>query len=128
MSYTFHNIKSIVQPYLDDLPAKSQQRQDHMDHLQQIFMHCRHYNIRLNPHKCIFGVESGRFLGFIVANNGIRVDPLKVEAITKLPPPRTILQIQSLQSKANFLRQFIVNYTEITKGFMRLLKKGVPFI
>ena len=63
-----------------------------------------------------------------MANDGIRVDPLKVEAITKLPPPRTILQLQSLQGKATFLRRFIVNYAEITKGFMRLLKKGVPFI
>ena len=91
MSYAFHDIKSIVQPYLDDLPAKSRWCQDHMDHLQQIFMRCRHYNIRLNPHKCIFGVESGRLLGFIVANDGIHLDPLKVEAITKLPPPLTIL-------------------------------------
>ena len=91
-------------------------------------MRCRSYHIRLNPHKCIFGVESGRLLGFIVANDGILLDPLKFEAIMKLPPPRTILQLQSLQGKANFLRRFIVNYAEITKGFMRLLKKGVPFI
>ena len=62
------------------------------------------------------------------ANDGIRVDPLKVEAIMNLPPPHTILQLQSLQGKANFLRQFIVNYVEITKGFMCLLKKGVSFI
>jgi hypothetical protein len=44
-----------------------------------------------------------------------------------LPPPHTILQLQSLQGKANFLRRFIANYAEITKGFMRLLKKDVPF-
>jgi hypothetical protein len=55
------------------------------------------------------------------------VDPLKVEAIIQLPPPCTILQLQSLQGKANFLRCFIANYAEITKGFMRLLKKDVPF-
>lgn len=99
-----------------------------MDHLQQIFVCCRHYNIQLNPHKCIFGVKSSRFLGFIVANDGIRVDPLKVEAITNLPLPRTILQLQILQVKANFLRRFIINYAKITKGFMCLLKKWVPFI
>ena len=63
-----------------------------------------------------------------MANDGIRIDPLKVEALMNLPPPRTILQLQSLQGKANVLRRFIVNYAEITKGFMRLLKKGVPFI
>jgi hypothetical protein len=55
------------------------------------------------------------------------VDPLKVEEIVQLPPPRTILQLQSLQGKANFLRCFIANYAEITKGFMCLLKKYVPF-
>jgi hypothetical protein len=56
------------------------------------------------------------------------VDPLKVEAILQLPPPRTIRQLQGLQGKANFLRRFIVNYANITKGFMRLLKKDTPFI
>jgi hypothetical protein len=55
------------------------------------------------------------------------VDPLKVEAIIQLPPLRTILQLQSLQGKVNFLRRFITNYAEITKGFMHLLKKDVPF-
>jgi hypothetical protein len=54
------------------------------------------------------------------------VDPLKVEAIVQLPPLCTIPQIQSLQGKTNFLRRFIANYAKITKGFMRLLKKGVP--
>jgi hypothetical protein len=66
-------------------------------------------------------------LGFIISTTGIMVDPLKVEAIVQLPPPRTILQLQSLQGKANFLRRFIANYAEMTKGFMRLLKKYVPF-
>ena len=128
MSYVFHDIKPIVQPYLDDLPTKSKQRWDHPNHLRQIFMHCRHYNTWLNPHKCIFVVESGRLLGFIVANGRICVDSLKVEAISNLPPPCTIIQLQSLQGKANFLHRFVSNYVELTKAFMRLLKKGVPFI
>jgi hypothetical protein len=62
-----------------------------------------------------------------VSTIGIMVDPLKVEAIVQLPTPRTILQLQSLQGKENFLRCFIANYAEITKGFMRLLKRDVPF-
>jgi len=67
-------------------------------------------------------------LGFIISTEGIQVDPFKVEEIIQLPPPSSIRQLQSLQGKANFLRQFIANYVEITKGFMRLLKKGVPFL
>jgi hypothetical protein len=56
------------------------------------------------------------------------VDPLKVYAIVNLPPPRTISQLQSLQGKENFLRIFIVNYVEIMKCFICLLKNGVPFV
>ena len=63
-----------------------------------------------------------------MSREGIRVDPFKVEAILRLPPPSSIHQLQSLQGKSNFLRRFIVNYAEITKGYMRLLKKGVPFL
>jgi hypothetical protein len=55
------------------------------------------------------------------------VDPMKVETIVQLPPPHTILQLLSLQGKVKFLRCFIANYAKITKGFMRLLKKDIPF-
>jgi hypothetical protein len=54
MSYAFHDIKHIVQPYLDDLPAHSMHRSDHPAHLRAIFLRCRFYRIHLNPHKCVF--------------------------------------------------------------------------
>jgi len=127
MSYAFHDIRHIVQPYLDDLPAHSAKRQDHTTHLHDIFLRCRHYRIRLNPHKCVFCIESGRLLGFIISREGIRLDPLKVEAIVNLPPPASLQQLQSLQGKANFLRRFIPNYAKVAKGFMRLLKRDIPF-
>jgi hypothetical protein len=63
-----------------------------------------------------------------VSFDGIRVDPFKVEAILNIPPPSTLLQLQSLQGKENFLRRFIPNYVELTKGFTRLLKKGYKFV
>ena len=56
------------------------------------------------------------------------MDPLKVEAIVNLPPPRSIKKLQSLQGNSNFLRCFIMNYANITKGFMRLLKQDTPFV
>jgi hypothetical protein len=96
MSYAFHDIKHIIQPYLDDLPAHSMRRVDHPTHLRAIFVRCEFYRIRLNPHKCIFCVESGRLLGFIISRQGIRVDPVKVEGILNLSPPSTLCQLQSL--------------------------------
>jgi hypothetical protein len=127
MSFSFHDLRHIVEAYLDDLASCSRKRSDHPTHLRLIFERCRYYQIRLNPNKCSFCVTSGHLLGFIVSTTGIMVDPLKVEVIVQLPPPCTIPQLQSLQGKVNFLRCFVANYAEITKGFMRLLKKGVPF-
>ena len=102
ISYAFYDIQNIVQPYLDDLPTHSCKRHDHLDHLRQIFLRCRHYNIRLNPHKCVFCVESGKLLSFIISKEGIHLDPLKVEAIVNLPPPSLLQQLQSLQGNQIF--------------------------
>ena len=46
--------------------------------------------MKLNPSKCVFGVTVGKFLGFMVSQRGIEVNPKKVRAILKLEPPRTM--------------------------------------
>jgi hypothetical protein len=69
----------------------------------------------------------GHILICIVSTTGIMVDPIKFEVIVQFPPPCTMPQLQSLQGKVYFLWHFIANYVKITKGFMCLLKKGVPF-
>eukprot|EP00253_Pinus_taeda_P007882 PITA_07882 len=79
MNYAFHDIKNIVQPYLDDLPTHSRKRTDHLQHLRAIFLRCRHYKIRLNPHKCVFCVSSSHLLGFVVSKDGIHLDPFQCE-------------------------------------------------
>jgi hypothetical protein len=82
MMFNFHDLKNIVEDYLDDLTAHSRKRVQHILHLLLVFKRCHHYQIHLNPHKCIFCVMSGCLLGFIISTKGIMVDPLKVEAIT----------------------------------------------
>ena len=96
MSYEFHDIKNIVEPYLDDLPAHSRLREDHPRHLRDIFLRCHHYKIRINPHKCVFCVETGPLLGFVVSKDGIRIDPLNIAAILALPALTNLLELQSL--------------------------------
>jgi hypothetical protein len=81
MSFYFHDLKHIVEAYLNDLVSRSHKRDDHPAHLRLIFERCHYYRICLNPNKCIFCVTSGHLLGFIVSTIGIMVDPLKVEAI-----------------------------------------------
>jgi hypothetical protein len=104
MTYIFHDLAHIILAYLDDLTTRSKKRTQHLDDLQIIFQWCCQYNIHLNPLKCVFCITTGCLLGFIVSQSSITVDPLKVQAITEIAPPRNLRQLQSLQGKANFLR------------------------
>jgi hypothetical protein len=63
-----------------------------------------------------------------MACQGIKVDPLNVEAILNLPPPSSLCQLQSLQGKAKILRRFIPNYAQLMLRFTRFLKKGFDFV
>ena len=127
MTLIFHDLKLIIKVFLDDLTAHSRMRMRHPYHLRLVFERCRHYSVRLNPHKCIFCMKVGRLLVFIVSKEGIMVDPLKVEEILQLSPLKNIRHLQCLQGMANFLQRFVVNFPNLTRGFMRLLKKETTF-
>ena len=66
-------------------------------------------------------------LGFVVSKDGIRIDPLNIDAILALPDPTNLLELQSLQGKEKFLRRFVCNFAEKTHGYMSLLKKDTLF-
>jgi hypothetical protein len=96
MTYIFHNLTHIILTYLDDLTTRSKKCTHHLDDLRIIFQWCHQYNIRLNPLKCMFYITEGHLLRFIVSQRGITIDPLKVQAITEIPPPWNLRQLQSL--------------------------------
>jgi hypothetical protein len=58
MSFVFHDLKHIVEAYLDDLASRSYKQTDHPMHLRLIFEHCRYFRIHLNPNMCSFCVTS----------------------------------------------------------------------
>ena len=71
----FHDmIHHEIEVYVDDMIARSQTEEEHLDHLQKLFVRLKEYKLRLNPNKCTFRVGSGKLLGFIVSNKGIEVD------------------------------------------------------
>ena len=73
-----HQIGRNVQVYVDDMLVKSLHEDDHLGDLRETFDTLRVYNMQLNPGKCVFGVTAMKFLGFIVSQRGIEVNPEKV--------------------------------------------------
>ena len=78
-----------IEVYIDDMVVKSKVVSKHVGNLGVIFDILRKHNLHLNASKCSFGVESGKFLGYMVTYRGIEVSPDQIKAIQNLQPPRT---------------------------------------
>ena len=82
MTAIFHDMMhQELEDYVDDIVVKSRKGEEHFQVLKRVFERCRAFKLRMNRLKCTFGVSSGKFLGFLVHNRGIDVDPAKVTAI-----------------------------------------------
>jgi hypothetical protein len=101
--------------YLDDVTVYSKNREDHIQHLTQIFERCRKYDISLNPKKTIFGVKEGKLLGHIISQEGIHIDPEMIKAIAQLLLPHNKNSMQSFFGKINFVRKFTPDFAETIK-------------
>ena len=77
-----------MEVYVDDMLVKSLQVINHVHDLREMFTILHHYRIKLNPYKCVFGVESGKFLGYIVSRRGIKANPKKIKALIEMKSPR----------------------------------------
>eukprot|EP01018_Ginkgo_biloba_P024701 Gb_11641 [translate_table: standard] len=128
MTVIFYDmLHDIVEDYVDDILAKSKTRMQHPVVLRRVFERLRKYQVCLNLKKCVFGVTSGKLLGFIVSRRGIEVDPAKVRAITEMPPPKNLKQLRSLQGKIQAIKRFISQLADKCQPFMHLLKKDILF-
>lgn len=114
--------------YIDDLVVKTRDRKNHQEDLRVVFERLRKYQLKMNPLKCAFAVQSGVFLGFVVRHRGIEIQPKNIRAILKLPPPENLKKLKSLQGKLAFIRRFISNLSGRIQPFSKLMKKGAPFI
>ena len=124
----FHDlIHKILEDYVDDILVKSHDLMDHLANLEKVFDRLAKYHLMLNPKKCVFGVTSGKLLGFIVSRRGIEIDPQKVKAIMDMPPPKTLKQLHTLQGKLQSVRRFISQLADKCQPFTHLLKKDQIF-
>ncbi|KAM6567285.1 hypothetical protein CsatA_026413 [Cannabis sativa] len=85
------------------------------------------YGMKLNPKKCIFGVKSGKFMGFIVSQRGIEANPKKIQALLNMPSPKKHKDVQSLTGKIAALSRFISQSTDKCILFFNILKKCQKF-
>jgi hypothetical protein len=120
-------INKCVVVYLDDMSVYSKNREDHIQHLTQIFERCRKYGISLNPKKTIFGVKEGKILGHIISQARIHIYLEQIRAIAHVPLPHINKAMQSFFGKIDFVRKFTPDFAETIKPLQRMIHKDVEF-
>ncbi|XP_022015070.1 uncharacterized protein LOC110914591 [Helianthus annuus] len=85
--------------YVDDLVIKSQAGDNMIDDILETFTRLRGINLNLNPKKCSFGLEEGKFLGVWITQSRIQAHLDKIKAVISMQPPKTVKEIQSLNGK-----------------------------
>lgn len=87
--------------------VNSKKMEDHVTDLEEAFKILKHFNIKLNPSKCTFGVSSGKFLGFMVSQREIEANLENIQALLDLESPKTINEVQRLTMRVVVLSRFI---------------------
>lgn len=94
-------------PYFDDVLVASEDEDQHLHHLKQVFQRFEKYGVVLNASKCVLGESSVKFLGHVVTPEGISPLPEKVAAIEKFPKPETVKELRRFLAICNFYRRFV---------------------
>ena len=113
-----------VEVYVNDMLVKSLEEKKHLDDLQETFDTLRSYNMKLNPSKCVFGVSSGKFLGFMVSQREIKANLNKIQAILNMEPPKNVKEVQSLTGRIATLNRFVSKATDKCLSFFKVFKKA----
>ena len=99
-----------------------------MEHLRLVFELLRAHKLYAKESKCEFFKEKIHYLGHIISNEGIMMDPDKVDAIVRWPHPTNLEELQIFLGLAGFYRKFIRDYAKIAVPMTNQLKdKGRSF-
>jgi len=116
-----------VQAYVDDMVVTSHERGQHTTDLEELFATISKYRLKLNPEKCVFGVEAWKFLGFMLTERGIEANPDKYAAIIAMRSPTLVKEVQQLTGKMASFSRFVSAGGEKGHLYFQCLKRNSRF-
>ncbi|XP_030853177.1 uncharacterized protein K02A2.6-like [Strongylocentrotus purpuratus] len=106
---------------------REQAEKDHDRKLEALLQRCRDKGIKLNQKKSVLKATSIPFLGHIVTDKGLKVDPEKVKAILEMPNPSDPTEVQRLQGSVNYLARFLPMLSDMFEPLRRLTHKDADW-
>jgi hypothetical protein len=113
--------------FIDDILIFSKNEEEHDEHLRFILQKLRENQLYAMLNKCEFWLKEVSFLGHIISEGGISVDPSKVKDVLSWNTPQSVSDIRSFLGLAGYYKRFIEGFSKISKPVTKLLEKGKTF-
>lgn len=126
-SKIFEGIENVV-IYIDDILIWAETIEQLNEILKKVLERARQYNVRFNMNKCKFNVTEVKYLGHVINEKGLSVDPEKVKCIMEMEEPETQKELLRFLGTVNYVGKFIPNLSQHTANLRQLTKNRVPFI
>ena len=127
MNAVLGDVRHFALAFVDDIIVFSETFEDHVEHLREVLNRLRKANLKLKISKCKFVKKQLNYLGHIISDEGISVDPEKVAVMENLKPPENIREVRSFLGMASYYRKYVPNFSKIAKPLTALTKKNARF-
>ncbi|WVZ92091.1 hypothetical protein U9M48_038181 [Paspalum notatum var. saurae] len=129
MNSVFMNeLDKFVVVFIDDILIYSKNEKEHEEHLRVVLTRLREHKLYAKFSKCAFWLKEVGFLGHILSEKGVAVDPSKVKDVLNWKQPETVTEIRSFFGLAGYYRRFIKDFSKIAKPMTSLTKKNAKFV
>ena len=113
--------------YLDDIIIFSKTEEEHLEHLEEIFVRLRKFGLKMKHEKCSFFKKHIQYLGHLVSERGFEPLPEKLESIRKMPAPRTAKEVKQFLGLIGYYRKFVPRFADISRPLTKLTCHNVVF-
>jgi hypothetical protein len=120
-------LDKFVVVFIDGILIFSKNEEDHDEYLHVVLQKLRENELYAKLSKCKFWLKEVSFLGHIISEGGISVDPSKVKDVLSWNTPQNVSDIRSFFDLARYYRRFIEGFSKISKPMMELLAEGNTF-
>ena len=118
---------SFAMGYLDDIIIFSKTEEEHLQHLEEIFVRLRKFGLKMKREKCSFLKKHIQYLGHLVSERGFKPLPEKLESIRKMPAPRTAKEVKQFLGLIGYYRKFVPCFADISRPLTKLTHHNIVF-
>jgi hypothetical protein len=113
--------------FIDDILIYSKKREEHEEHIRLVLQVLREHQLYAKLRKCDFFQNQVHYLGHVISEEGVAVDPDKIRSIMEWPTQKDVSNIRSFMGLAGYYRRFIKGFPKIGCPITALQEKGVKF-